>query len=84
MSKKRIKIMIQGPNRRTYFRKGPIALHVSDKHETMTAKCINADPLEWLTVGEVYQIETVGSNYRVVGIGFAVNEQNFKEMFEVI
>ena len=30
MSKKRIKIMIQGPNRRTYFRKGPIALHVSD------------------------------------------------------
>ena len=28
--KKRIKIMIQGPNRRTYFRKGPITLHVSD------------------------------------------------------
>ena len=50
----------------------------------MTAKCIKADPLEWLTAGEVYQIETVGSNYRVVGIGFAVNEQNFKEMFEVI
>ena len=33
MSKKRIKIMIQGPNRRTYFRKGPIALHVSENQE---------------------------------------------------
>ena len=31
--KKRIKIMIQGPNRRTYFRKGPIALHVSNNQE---------------------------------------------------
>ena len=30
MSKQRIKIMIKGPNRRTYFRKGPIALHVSE------------------------------------------------------
>ena len=50
----------------------------------MTAKCIKADPLEWLTVGAVYQIEIVGSNYRVAGIGFAVNEENFKEMFEVV
>ena len=33
MSKKRIKIMIQDPNRRTYFRKRPIALHVSDNQE---------------------------------------------------
>ena len=31
--KKRIKIMIQDPNRRTYFRKGPIVLHVSDNQE---------------------------------------------------
>ena len=50
----------------------------------MTVKCIKADPLEWLTVGEVYHIETVGSNYRVNGIGFAVNEENFKEMFEIL
>ena len=33
MSKKRIKIMIQGPNRGTYFRKGPIALNVSENQE---------------------------------------------------
>ena len=33
MSKKRIKIMIQGPNRRTYFRNGPIALHVSNNQK---------------------------------------------------
>ena len=76
--------MVKGPNRRTYFRKGPIALHVSDKHETMTAKCIKADPLEWLTAGAVYQIEVVGGTYCVQGTGFAVNEKNFKEMFEVV
>ena len=33
MSKKRIKITVKGPNRRTYFRKGPIELHVSDNKE---------------------------------------------------
>ena len=50
----------------------------------MTAKCIKADPLEWLTVGAVYQIEVVGETYCVQGTGFAVNPKNFKEMFEVI
>ena len=50
----------------------------------MTAKCIKADPLEWLTVGAVYQIEVVGGTYCVQGTGFAVNEKNFKEMFEII
>ena len=50
----------------------------------MTAKCIKADPLGWLTVGAVYQIENVGGTYCVQGTGFAVNERNFNEMFEVI
>lgn len=50
----------------------------------MTAKCIKADPLEWLTVGDVYQIEIVGGTYCVQDTGFALNEENFKEMFEVI
>ena len=30
MRKKRIKIIVQGPNRATYYRKGPIALHVKE------------------------------------------------------
>ena len=49
----------------------------------MTAKCIKADSLGWLTVGEAYQIKTLGSNYCVTGIGFAVSEHNFKEMFYI-
>ena len=50
----------------------------------MKAKCIKADPLEWLTIGSVYQVEIVGGTYCVQGTGFAVNEKNFNEMFEVI
>ena len=50
----------------------------------MRAKCIKADPLEWLTVGAVYQIDIINGVYCMQSIGFAVNEQNFKEMFEVI
>ena len=57
----------------------------------MEAKCIKADPLGWLTVGAIYQIGAIGHihseagrTYRVSGTGFAVNEENFNEMFEII
>ena len=50
----------------------------------MTAKCIKSDPLKWLTVGEVYQIDIVRGTYCILNMGFALSEENFKEMFEVI
>ena len=58
MSKKRIKIMIQGPNRRTYFRKGPVALHVSDNQElekfgTLDVEPIDVDELKKLSNEEI-------------------------------
>lgn len=50
----------------------------------MKAKCIKADPLGWLNVGETYELYKKGNVYIVEGKGFAVNEENFNEMFEVI
>ena len=31
--KKRIKIIVKSPNHQTFFRKGPIALHVSEEQK---------------------------------------------------
>ena len=50
--------MIQGPNRRTYFRKGPIALHVSDNQElkkfgTLDVEPIDVDELKKLSSEEI-------------------------------
>ena len=50
----------------------------------MKAKCIKADPLGWLNVGETYELYKKGNIYIVERSGFAVNEKNFNEMFEII
>ena len=39
----------------------------------MKARCIKADPLEWLTVGEVYECEECGQNVIVCGTGFLLS-----------
>ena len=49
----------------------------------MTAKCIKADPLQWLEVGKVYECVDVGVNVVVCGTGFVTSKENFNEMFEM-
>lgn len=46
----------------------------------MKARCIKADPLGWLAVGEEYEY-TVVNNVFLIG-GFGVNKDNFEQMFE--
>lgn len=50
----------------------------------MKAKCIKADPLGRVKVGDTYGIATYKNSYWIIGARFAVNEKTFKEMFEVI
>ena len=48
----------------------------------MKYKCIKSDPLGWIETGKVYELRRMGNNYYVEGEGFAVSEDNMKEMFE--
>jgi hypothetical protein len=48
----------------------------------MTAKCIKADPLQWLMVGEEYECKEIGSNVIIEGTGMAVSKEQFAEMFK--
>ena len=48
----------------------------------MKYKCIKSDPLGWIEAGKVYELRRMGNNYYVEGEGFAVSEDNMKEMFE--
>ena len=48
----------------------------------MRAKCIKADPLQWITVGETYECMEIGRNVMIKGAGMAVNQEQFNEMFE--
>jgi hypothetical protein len=48
----------------------------------MTAKCIKADPLQWLMVGEEYECKEIGSNVIIEGAGMAVSKEQFAEMFK--
>ena len=50
----------------------------------MKAKCIKADPLEWLTVGDTYECKEYGLNVIIEGTGVAVSRVQFKEMFEKV
>ena len=52
------------------------------KKKTMKAKCIKADPLQWITVGETYECMEIGRNVMIEGTGMAVNQEQFNEMFE--
>ena len=48
----------------------------------MKAKCIKADPLQRITVGETYECMEIGRNVMIEGAGMAVNQEQFNEMFE--
>lgn len=48
----------------------------------MRAKCIKADPLQLITVGETYECMEIGRNVTIEGTGMAVSQEQFKEMFE--
>ena len=50
----------------------------------MKYKCIKSDPLGWIEAGKVYELRRMGNNYYVEGEGFAVSEDNMKEMFEPV
>ena len=50
----------------------------------MEYKCIKSDPLGWIETGKVYELRRRGNNYYVEGEGFAVSEDNMKEMFEPV
>ena len=50
----------------------------------MKYKCIKSDPLGWIETGKVYELRRMGNNYYVEGEGFAVSEDNMKEMFEPV
>ena len=50
----------------------------------MRAKCIKADPLGWLTVGDTYECKEYGLNVIIEGTGVAVSRVQFKEMFEKV
>ena len=50
----------------------------------MKYKCIKSDPLGWIETGKVYELRRMGNNYYVEGEGFAVSEDNMKEMFEKV
>ena len=50
----------------------------------MKYKCIKSDPLGWIEKGKVYELRRMGNNYYVEGKGFAVSEDNMKEMFEPV
>lgn len=47
----------------------------------MKCKCIKADPLGWLKVGDTYDIYKKENVYIIEGYGFAVSHQSFEEMF---
>lgn len=53
----------------------------------MIAKCIKADPLGSLKVGQVYELEDKGHNYSVKDVEgkvyFGISKENFEEHFEV-
>ena len=53
----------------------------------MIAKCIKADPLGSLKVGQVYELEDKGHNYSVRDVEgkvyFGISKENFEEHFEV-
>ena len=50
----------------------------------MKYKCIKSDPLGWIETGKVYELRRMGNIYYVEGEGFAVSEDNMKEMFEPV
>ena len=50
----------------------------------MKYKCIKSDPLGWIETDKVYELRRMGNNYYVEGEGFAVSEDNMKEMFEPV
>ena len=50
----------------------------------MKAKCIKADPLQWLTVGDIYECREIGLNVLIEGTGVAVSQEQFNEMFEEV
>jgi len=47
----------------------------------MKARCVKADPLQVLTVGDVYECKEIGRNVAVCGMGFALSRESFEEMF---
>ena len=50
----------------------------------MKAKCIKADPLQWLTVGDIYECREIGLNVLIEGTGVTVSQVQFKDMFEEV
>lgn len=49
----------------------------------MKAKCIKADPLQWLEVGKDYECQERYNKVHIVGIGMVVSKETFNEHFEM-
>lgn len=59
-------------------------INENENEKIMKAKCIKADPLEWLQVGKVYDCTECGQNVVVRWTGFVLSRENFEELFEIV